>query len=103
MPLDTRSESRIPVTGVNEAKDELHALGRAAARQRPAHETKKFQKTDFTVPRDAKLGFLVGGSILVLCVTTLVVQKISNRPEAPAKTVAPAITAPPPAPEPKQD
>ena len=98
MPLDTISDNRIPVHFTEEATaGELHRLGQNAARQRPAHETKKFKKDETPIPREAKVGFAIGAGILVLCAASLIVPKLLSRPE-PVKTVVPAITAPAPKP-----
>ena len=95
MPLDTRSDNRLPVAGVDEVSaEELARLGIHAARQRPAHETRKFRPVDKTIPRESRIGFAIGAGVLAVCLVAVLARAIMNRAPAPAGTAAPAIQTP---------
>jgi hypothetical protein len=92
--------------GLEADHDELMRLGRNAAKQRPAHETRKYAPVDKTIPREARVGFAIGGGLLLVCFIALVARAIVNR--APSQdgggTAIPALkAAPAPAPAPAQN
>jgi hypothetical protein len=96
MAFETKSDSRMPAaTHHAVSSDEFQRLGERAARQRPAHETRKYQ-IDTSVPRDAKLGFAIGGALLLVCLVALVGRAIASRPSAQGGgATAPAIKSAP--------
>jgi hypothetical protein len=86
MPLETPSEPRLEISA-----RELHKLQRISGNG-PAKTTKRLAKEE-RFPKEARVAALIGGGLLVVCATALLVRGFSSRAEGQGST-APAVTQP---------